>query len=92
MDTDAERRQRMQRLEERSYRQMQRDRRRANQERDRDAAVHNRAAQLHDRLADLGWGDVADHRAQAGVHREDAEAARAPADRDRTLPNGDTTE
>ena len=91
MDTDAERRRRMQRLEER-YRQIQRDRRRATEERDRDAAGHERAAQLHDRLADLGWGDVADHRAQAGVHREDAEAARAPADRDRTLPPGDTTE
>jgi hypothetical protein len=91
-NTDAERRQRMQRLEQGSYRQMQRDRRRATEERDRDAAGHNRAAQLHDRLADLGWGDVADHRAQAGVHREDAEAARAPADPDHTLRNGETTD
>jgi hypothetical protein len=92
MDTNIERRRRMQRLEQRSYRQMQRDRRRATQERDRDATGHERAAQLHDRLADLGWGDVADHRARAGVHREDAEAARAPADRDRPLRNGDITE
>jgi uncharacterized membrane protein len=92
MDTEAERRRHMQRLEERSYRQMQRDRRRAAEERDRDAAGHERAAKLHDRLADLGWGDVADHRAQAGLHREDAEAARAPDDRDRTLPSGDSTE
>ena len=89
---DTKRRRRMQRLEERLYRQMQRDSRRVTEERNRDAAGHERAAQLHDRLADLGWGDVADHRARAGVHRVDAEAARAPADRDRTLSNGDTTE
>src|SRR3954463_5723410 len=74
--TDAERRRRVQRLEEQSYRQGHAETPRAAGGPGRAAAGHERAARLHERMADLGWGDVEEHRERAGEHREDAQATR----------------
>jgi hypothetical protein len=77
-DMDDTRSRRASQLEQRSYQRAQRDRHRSAEARSRSADGHERAARLHDRLADLGWGDVEQHRRQAGVHRNDADADRFP--------------
>jgi hypothetical protein len=48
------------------------------------AAVRDQAARAHERLADLGSGNVEEHRAQARRHRQQAEADRAEAEQDRS--------
>jgi hypothetical protein len=78
-DPDTAARRRAQELEDRSYRHTQRDRHREAALRDRTVAGHERAALLHDRLANLGWGDVDEHRERADAHREDAAADRSAA-------------
>src|SRR6266498_4543602 len=52
-------------LEARSYRHVQRIKQRATEAHDRAVEALGRAAQLHDRQADLGWGNVEEHREQA---------------------------
>jgi hypothetical protein len=42
--------------------------------RGRAAEAHYRAAWLYDEQADLGWGNVGEHRELAHEHREEAEA------------------
>lgn len=86
----AEQRRRAAQLEESSYRQMQRARHMAAEAHDKAAAGHDRSARLHDRLADLGWGDVEQHRERAHEHREDAEAERARAEPDPDAPKEPT--
>jgi hypothetical protein len=90
--TDAERRRRAEQLEENSYRQMQRERHRAATVQGRAAAGHERAARLHERLADLGWGDVEEHRERAGTHRDDAEADREASEQIGPEDTGESTD
>ena len=78
-EMDDTRSRRASQLEQRSYQRARHDRHRAAEVRSRSADGHERAAQLHDRLAELGWGDIEQHRRQAGVHRDDADADRSTA-------------
>jgi hypothetical protein len=45
------------------------------------ARAHDRAARLHELLAEVGRGDVGEHREQAAAHRRHAGDDRAAADR-----------
>lgn len=86
-EMDVTRSRRASQLEQRSYQRARHDRHRAAEARSRSADGHERAARLHDRLAELGWGDVEQHRRQAGVHRDDADADRFTAT-PQAAPNG----
>jgi hypothetical protein len=76
-------------LEERSYRDLQRKRQKTAETRDQAVKAHYQAARLHDRQANLGWGNVVEHREQANEHRDEAAADSADTDRGQTAYRDD---
>ena len=76
-------------LEERSYRHVQREKQKTAETRDRAVRAHYQAARLHDRQANLGWGNVVEHREQAHEHRDEAAADSAGTDRGQTAYRDD---
>ena len=76
-------------LEGRSYRHVQREKQKTAEARDRAVKAHYQAARLHDRQANLGWGNVEEHREQAHEHRDEAAADRAGTDRDQSAYRDD---